>query len=92
MCKNGSRVGPVDAVINAVKEAIKSKDTLDIGLTDFNVEIDTKGTDATVEVKMELRDKFQNRITSIGVSPDIIVASIDAFEKGYNVLYAKNNP
>jgi len=82
-------VGPVDAVIKAISEAIFKKDTLDVRLTDYNVEIDTKGTDSTVEVKMELKDKYDNKMTSTGVSPDIINASIDAFEKGYNILFSK---
>jgi threonine synthase len=87
--QENSGVGPVDAVILAIRTAIKGMDTLDVYLIDYNVEIDTKGTDATVEVKMILKDKKNNIATAIGVSPDVIVASIEAFEKGYNTLYAK---
>ncbi|MBI2453215.1 threonine synthase [Candidatus Peregrinibacteria bacterium] len=82
--------GPVDAIINAIKKAIKSKDKLKCVLTDYSVEIDTAGTDAVVEVRMGLKDIKNNQVTGMATSPDVIVASINAFEKGYNILYQKS--
>ena len=38
---------------------------------------------------MTLIDKDGNKVVSRTTSPDIIVASIRAFEKGFNILYAK---
>lgn len=82
-------VGPVDAAISAIREGLKQKDTLQVRLIDYEVEIDSKGVDASVEVKMTLIDKNGNKIVSRTTSPDIIVASIRAFEKGFNILYSK---
>ena len=58
-------------------------------LTDYIVKIDQNGTDATVKVSMSLKDKQENKVIATATSPDIIVASIDAFERGYNLLYNK---
>jgi len=85
-------VGPVDAAVSAIREGLKGKDKLEVRLTDYEVQIDTKGVDATVEVKMTLQDKNGNKIIARTTSPDIIVASIRAYEKGFNILYAKNTP
>jgi hypothetical protein len=82
-------VGPVDAAVTALHEGLKKQDVLDVRLTDYNVEIDTKGVDATVEVKMKLVDKLGNSVIARTTSPDILVASIRAFEKGFNILYSK---
>lgn len=82
--KNG--VGPVDAAINAILYGIRKKDKVKLHLTDFSVEIPTTGSDATVEVSMVLQDEYGTQVVEKGTSPDIIVASIEAFEKGYNQL------
>ena len=79
-------VGPVDAAIRAITVAIKKKDSVDFKLTDFSVEIPTTGSDATVEATMVLQDEFGTQVVEKGTSPDIIVASIEAYEKGYNEL------
>lgn len=79
-------VGPVDAAINAITEAIKKEDKTKFRLTDFNVEIPTTGSDATVEATMVLQDEYGTQVVEKGTSPDIIVASIESFEKGYNEL------
>lgn len=83
-------VGPVDAVIAALRVALAERDALGIRLTNFAVGIDDRGTDATTEVTMELRDAAEHRVIAAATSPDIIAASIAAFEKGYNILYWKN--
>ena len=81
-------VGPVDAVINAIKAAVEGQ--MKFALTDYKVEINTKNTDATVDVRLTLQDENHNKVIAMGTSPDIIVASIKAFEEGYNILHAKN--
>lgn len=82
-------VGPVDAIMRAVRIVIKKEKLMKYWLTDFDVKIDQRGTDATVEVSMSLRDEFENKVIATATSPDVIVASIDAFERGYNILYNK---
>ncbi len=84
-------VGTVDAIIKALKKSIKPHDKLHIKLTDYNVEIFTGGVDASVKVTMKARDKKGNKIISHATSPDVIVASVNAFEKCYNFLYHKNH-
>jgi threonine synthase len=83
-------VGIVDAIITALRQAIKNKDGLNIQLIDYNVEVATGGVDATVKVSMVLKDKKDNKVVATATSPDIIVASVDAFEKGYNILWGKS--
>ncbi len=82
-------VGPVDAVISAIRKALKGKSSLHESLVDFEVFVDADGVDATTEVKMKLEDSKKNFVVAISNSPDIITASIAAFEKGYNILYWK---
>ena len=79
--KESTGVGPVDAVINALKKATGGK--IKFVLTDYRVEIRSGGTGAVVFVDLRLT---QNGNTSIGqgTSPDIIQASIEAFEHAYN--------
>lgn len=84
-----SGVGAVDAIISALKKAIKGHDKLSIKLTDYNVEIFTGGVEAAVKVVMSAIDKNGNKIIAQATSPDVIVASVTAFEKCYNFLYYK---
>lgn len=79
-------VGPVDAAIKAITAVIVQVDTVKFRLTDFNVEIPTTGSDATVECTMVLQDEYGTQVVEKGTSPDIILASIEAYEKGYNEL------
>lgn len=85
-------VGTVDALITAIKQAINGHDQLKMQLTDYNVEIFTGGVDASVKVVMSAVDKNGNKIIAHATSPDVIVASVSAFEKCYNFLYYKNHP
>lgn len=84
-------VGAVDAIITALKNSIKDHDKLSIQLTDYNVEIFTGGVEAAVKVVMTAVDKDGNKITAQATSPDVIVASVNAFEKCYNFLYYKKH-
>ncbi len=76
-------VGPVDAAINAIRKAVK--DFADIKLVSYHVDAITGGTDALVDVVVQL--KRGNRIvTARGARTDIIMASVEAFIEGLNML------
>jgi threonine synthase len=79
-------VGPVDAAVKAIKKIIDENDGIEFKLDDFKVEIPTTGANSTVEVTMILVSKDGTQVVEKGVSPDIIVASIDAYVRGYNEL------
>lgn len=74
-------VGPVDAVINALCKACQ--DEIAFKLTDYKVEIRNKGVDAAVYVELKLI-KGNSISLGRGTSPDIIQASIEAFQEAYN--------
>ncbi|WP_290898895.1 alpha-isopropylmalate synthase regulatory domain-containing protein, partial [Ferroglobus sp.] len=79
----GVGVGPVDAAINAIKRAVK--EYADIELVSYHVDAITGGTDALVDVIVQLKrgDKI---VTSRGARTDIIMASVEAFVEGLNML------
>jgi D-citramalate synthase len=90
LCVNGKDVwgtavgvGPVDAAINATKNAIKA--TEPITLEQYNVKAITGGTDAMVEVVVHMR-KGDRTVTAMGVREDIVKASMEAVLSGMNVL------
>ena len=80
-------VGPVDAVINAVKKAITT--TEPIQLEQYHVNSITGGTDAMVEVEVHMR-KGNKTATARGVREDIVMASMDAVLACINVLITYN--
>ena len=86
---SGAGVGPVDAVISALKQAALTRGRLFFELIDYNVEINSPGTDASVETTIVMKDSEGNRVVATGTSPDIIVASVNAFVDGYNLLWAR---
>jgi len=81
-------VGPVDAAINAVKNAISSVEP--ILLENYYVKSITGGTDAMVEVAVRLR-RGDRTATARGVREDIVKASVEAFISGMNVLMTERN-
>jgi D-citramalate synthase len=81
-------VGPVDAAINAVKDAIK--ETEPITLEQYNVKAITGGTDAVVEVVVRMR-KGNRTVMATGVREDIVKASMEAVLSGMNVLTTDYN-
>jgi|TARA_Y100000310_G_scaffold345855_1_gene471498 threonine synthase len=81
--------GPVDSVVNAVRKAL-SGNCFKFKLIDYQVNITEGGTNASVNVKMTLEDDKRNKIVAMGTSPDIVAASVEAFEEGYNLLHYKN--
>ncbi len=74
-------VGPVDAVINALQKACGEE--MNFSLGNYKVAIRSQGTNAVVYVELKLS---RNGSISVGkgTSPDIIQASIEAFESAYN--------
>jgi len=83
-------VGPVDAVIKGAEEALaKSPHGIPHALVDYDVEIDRGGTDAIVRVHLALEHPNGAKVTGSAVSPDVITASVVAFERAYNLLYQK---
>ncbi len=80
-------VGPVDAAINAVKNAVQEVEP--IVLEQYNVKAITGGTDAMVEVVVRMR-KGNRAVTAMGVREDIVKASMEAVLSGMNVLTAYN--
>ena len=77
-------VGPVDAVINALR--IACGDTVDFSLLTYRVGIRSEGTDAVTTAELKL--KSGGKVTvGLGTSPDIIQASIEAFDQAYNGFF-----
>ncbi|MCW4001130.1 MAG: 2-isopropylmalate synthase [Candidatus Bathyarchaeota archaeon] len=85
---SGIGVGPVDAAINAVKDALK--ETEPITLEQYMVKAITGGTDAMVEVVVHMR-KGSRTVKALGVREDIVKASIEAVISGMNVLKTDYN-
>ena len=83
LCANAEGVGPVDAIINALKKACGEK--LDFSLSDYKVAIRSSGTNAVVNTEMKLQSGNKSSVGT-GASPDIIQASIEAYEQAYNGL------
>ncbi|HLC00823.1 MAG TPA: 2-isopropylmalate synthase [Candidatus Bathyarchaeia archaeon] len=81
-------VGPVDAAINAVKNAIREVEP--IHLEQYHVKSITGGTDAMVEVMVRMR-KGNRTATAMGVREDIVMASMDAVLGCMNVLTTDYN-
>ena len=81
-------VGPVDAAINAVKNAIAEVEP--ITLEQYKVKAITGGTDAMVEVVVRMR-KGDRTVTAMGVREDIVKASMEAVLSAMNVLTTDYN-
>ncbi|MFC1655356.1 threonine synthase [Patescibacteria group bacterium] len=90
ICAKAEGVGPVDAIIEALKKGIAKDDKLEVKLLDYAVTIHSAGTDAAVEVNITMGDKSGEKVLGSATSPDIIQASIDAYIRGYNALYWKS--
>jgi threonine synthase len=78
-------VGPFDAIIKALIAACRRK--IDFTLSDYEVETRSQGADAVVYVELMLQLQRGEQL-SVGraTSPDIIQASVEAFEEAYNGL------
>ena len=80
-------VGPVDAVTNALKKAVK--ETESIKLTRYKLGSVGSGSEAFGEVFIKLEDEKGNVYFSRGVSRNIVEASVDALIEGYNKALKK---
>lgn len=80
-------VGPVDALISALQKA--TPDGANFKLEGFKVLTRSSGTDAVVLTELKIS---RNGVRSVGAgtSPDIIRASITAFEDAYNASIPKS--
>jgi threonine synthase len=87
---NAFGVGPFDAIMKAMQDLIESQKGIKVTLQDYKVEIAQGGTDAVVKVTIVFTDKNNNKVIANATSPDIIEASVNAFEKAYNLLWHKN--
>jgi len=76
-------LGPVDAAINAIKKAIKEFG--DIKLVSYRVDAITGGSDALVDVMVQLK-RGERTVTARGARTDIIMASVEAMLEGLNML------
>ncbi len=86
-CAEGT--GVVDAAISAIESLIKEKTNFSIQLKNYEVKVPSGGVDATVRVKMKFIDNNNNSVRVVGVSSDVVVASLLAYQKGFARLYDK---
>ena len=73
-------VGPVDAVLRAIQNAIGEKD---ISLEEYRLDAITGGSDALAEVTITVR-KGDDTVLARGVNEDVVMASVIAFLNGLN--------
>ncbi len=81
-------VGPVDALLNALKKATLQKTEFFPSLQDYEVNILGGLTSAVVRVKIQMTNGEAEIMTSAS-NPDIVVASLSAFVKGFNMLFSR---
>ncbi|MCW3135763.1 MAG: 2-isopropylmalate synthase [Canidatus Methanoxibalbensis ujae] len=78
-------VGPVDAAIKAIQDAISDELGGDVRLKDFRIEAITGGSDALAEVIVGV-EHAGKIVTARGVREDIVLASVEAFINAVNRL------
>ena len=76
----GEGNGPVNALDSALRKDLGryQRHIDDMELADYKVRILDGGTGATTRVLIESRDQAGNRWTTVGVSPNIVDASVQA--------------
>ena len=79
--------GAVDAVITAIEKLLAQKTDFHISLKNYTVDIPSAGISAVVRVKIEFSDIDGNTVHVMGVSSDVVVASLLAYEKGFLRLW-----
>ncbi len=85
-CEGG---GPVDAALTGLKEAIARETDFEVMLKDYSVSIPSGGVDAAVRVNILMQDARENLVMGTAASTDVIVASLQAFVNGFNLLWNK---
>ncbi len=83
--ESSTGTGPVDAAIKAIEHATRD---LPFELTEYHVDSISGGTDAVVQVMVELKSK-DRVITAQGAGTDIILASVNALVNGINLITGK---
>nr|MCR5853269.1 hypothetical protein [Methanophagales archaeon] len=78
-------VGPVDAAIKAIQDAISDELGGAVKLKDFRIEAITGGSDALAEVIVGVEHAGKT-VTARGVREDIVLASVEAFLNAVNRL------
>ena len=78
--------GPVDAILNAIKNLVKHDAKLDL----YQVHSVTKGTDAQAEVTVRLEDKEGRIISGHASNTDTLVASAMAYITALNKMFKRN--
>ncbi len=84
--------GPVDATFKALKKLIfpHYKEIQDVSLTNFKVMIaEDKGAESTVRVYIEFKN-HKSEWATIGVSENILEASLEAVKKGFEYYILKS--
>lgn len=80
-------VGPLDSVLGAIRK--ESDKLLKVELLDHNLEVLSPGTNALVVATLTLgyqSEKYQVK----AASPDVVEAAINAYIKGFAVIYKKH--
>ena len=77
---SGTGDGPVDAVSNAIWQAIDPS----LKLVEYNLKAITGGTDALADVSIKLSDELDNMFMARALDEDVIKASVKAIIKGIN--------
>jgi len=80
--ESATGTGPVDAAMNAIRHATRD---VPFELVEYHVDSISGGSDAVVEVMVKLRSK-DKIITAQGAGSDIVLASVDAFVNGINLI------
>jgi len=80
-------VGPVDAVINALRKLLS--ETAELRLKEYHLDAITGGSDALADVTVKLEDKDNNLYIAKGISEDVVLASVDAMVNGINRYFSK---
>lgn len=78
-------VGPVDAVLGAIKKAVGSET---ISLDEYHLDAITGGSDALADVTIKV-SKNGNSTMARGVNEDVVMASVIAFINGLNRILRK---
>ena len=87
MSATGSGVGPVDASITALKKAISKKNSFEIFLKDYLVRVPSDGVDVSVIARILAEDDQGNSVRTRSTSPDIVIASLQAYIKAFCRLW-----
>jgi 2-isopropylmalate synthase len=78
-------VGPVDATLNAIREAVGDKN---ISLDEYHLDAITGGSDALADVTIRV-SRNGSETMARGVNEDVVMASIIAFINGVNRILGK---